>query len=78
VRLSAPYCLGSWTCPSGNSCDVVLVPKGETVTVEIRWDEPPPLRLEDAGFYVTIVRPAVVRLAQEYLECPGRALIVTA
>jgi len=77
VRLSAPCRLGSWTCPSGDSCDVVLVPKGDTVAVEVRWNEAPPLRLEDAVFYVGVIRPAIVRLAQEYLECPGRALVVT-
>jgi hypothetical protein len=70
VKLSAAYRLGSWTCPSGNSCDVVIAPKHEAVVVEVRWDEAPPLRIEDAVFYVAVIRPAIVRLAREYLECP--------
>jgi hypothetical protein len=34
----SPNCyLGSWTLPSGNSCDVYLAPAG----LQCQWDRPP-------------------------------------
>ncbi len=67
--------LGSWICPSGNSCDAYL--RGE-LHVDFEWDSPPPLLPADEIYYLGVILPAVTRLTQEYLERPGRALVITA
>jgi hypothetical protein len=71
--------LGRWTCPSGNSCDVYLTPptEGAIRQVHFAWDVAPPLAAADEIYYLTIIRPAVMRRAQEYLEIPGGVAVVT-
>jgi hypothetical protein len=32
--------LGSWSCPSGNSCDVFIEADGPIHHVEFAWDRP--------------------------------------
>jgi hypothetical protein len=74
----APHRIGSWTCPSGNSVDVDLVPITESVArLDFAWDDPPPLLPDDARYYRAVVLPAVTRLVGEYTETIGRTLTVT-
>jgi excisionase family DNA binding protein len=37
----------------------------------------PPLRPDDLVHYLAVVRPALIRRAQEYLEVPGHVLVLT-
>jgi hypothetical protein len=72
--------LGSWICPSGNSVDVFFRRDATNAGldyVDHEWDEPPPLRPEDQVYYIAVVRPAVIRLIQEYTERLGHVLVVT-
>jgi hypothetical protein len=73
-----PHRLGSWTLPSGDSCDVDLIETVEGVA-ELRfwWDSGPPFVPEDARYYQIVVLPAVMKLVQEYTEKIGRVLVVT-
>jgi hypothetical protein len=69
--------LGSWDCPTGNNVVVFYRPLGNGLaTLEMEWDEPPPLRPPDEIFYLGVIRPAVVRLVTEYTERSGRAVVV--
>ena len=70
--------LGSWTCPSGNSCDVFLVREGRAKMEHVRfeWDREPPLRAADQLFYDVEILPAVIRLIKEYTERVGPTLVV--
>ena len=64
--------LGTWTCPSGNGCDVFL----DGAVVRFEWDQEPPLTAADERDYRARILPAVVRLVQEFLEKPGTALVI--
>jgi hypothetical protein len=68
--------LGSWSTPSGNRCEVHLTGCGSERTVEIAWDTFP-LSLADAAHFRCEILPDVARRAQEFLELPGPALVVT-
>ena len=60
--------LGSWVCPSGNSVDVYVDTRPDSTGVYhtwLFWDEPPPLRLQDHNYYLGVILPEVMRLAQE-------------
>ena len=70
-----PTKLGTWTCPSGNSVDICLVGDGVLRQIQCAWDRRP-LSVEDELFYTIEILPALTRRAQEYLERPGRALVV--
>ncbi len=75
--MSRPPRLGGWMCPSGNSVDVYLLAgDGSLRHVMFEWDAPPPLIVADELYYIGIILPAVTRRVQEYLEKPGRALVV--
>jgi len=76
--VSARVRLGSWTCPSGNSVDVDLVPVSEGVaSLAFAWDDPPPLSPDDARYYRGTIMPAVIRRVAEFTETPlGRTLRV--
>jgi hypothetical protein len=75
--MNRPHRLGSWICPSGNSCDADLVPvRAGVAMLTMGWDTPPPLRPEDEQYYRAVIRPAVVRLVQEYEERLGGAVVV--
>jgi hypothetical protein len=69
--------LGSWTLPSGDSCDVDLVVVGDGIA-ELRfwWDSGPPFVPGDEAFYKLRVMPDVVRRVQEYQERLGPVLVV--
>jgi hypothetical protein len=71
--------LGSWTLPSGNSCDVFIIGSdGAIRRMAFEWDSPPPFRdVADRVDYMMRVLREVTRRAQEYLERPGRAVVVT-
>jgi len=70
--------IGSWTCPSGNSVDVDLVPISEGIArLDFAWDDPPPLLPDDARFYRVVIMPTVTRLVGEYTETAGRTITVT-
>jgi hypothetical protein len=45
-------------------------------SIAIAWDEPPPLEPEDEDFYITVIRPAVIRLVHDHLGLAGHALVV--
>jgi hypothetical protein len=75
--VSARIRLGSWRCPSGNSCDVFHRSGPGVGHLDFEWDSPPPLTPADHVYYVLVIRPAVLRLAQEYLERPGRVIVAT-
>jgi hypothetical protein len=69
--------LGSWRCRSGNSIDVFVESVEDGVRhVTLEWDSPPPLSDADYADYVTGILPAMTRRLQEYLERPGRALVL--
>jgi hypothetical protein len=68
--------LGTWSTPSGNSCDVYLVGQGTFRQLEFRWDRVP-LRTHDEVFYQAVILPEAARRAAEYLEVVGPALVVT-
>jgi hypothetical protein len=66
--------LGSWRCPSGNSCDVYLDPRAvyPEQAVFCAWDrEPPHWTLDDAAHYADTIRPEIRRRVREYLEIVG-------
>ena len=60
ARLGCFMNVGSWTLPSGNSCDVAAVrnPLG-WIDIHFEWDAPPPFAALDSLFYSTVVVPAV-------------------
>jgi hypothetical protein len=68
--------IGSWACRSGNSVDVFVHPDDGIRHVTLEWDSPPPLSDADYADYVTGILPAMTRRLQEYLERPGRALVL--
>jgi hypothetical protein len=75
--MSTTHRLGSWTCPSGNSVDVDLVPvSGLMSTLEFRWDQAPPLRPVDEVYYRAVILPDVTRRVAEYKELVGNVLVV--
>ena len=52
--------IGSWTCPSGNSVDVLLSQDAKGMGhIWFQWDDPPPLTPEDEAYYFRGIRPAV-------------------
>ena len=54
--------LGSWTFPSGNSCDVTYARDVNGVQhVFFAWDFPPPLGPDDAAYYQGVVVPEIIR-----------------
>jgi hypothetical protein len=70
--------LGSWRTPTGNSVDVFVRAddrQGVRV-VDCEWQSGPPLPFDDEFYYLVVVRPAIIRRAQEYLESPGGALVL--
>ncbi len=76
--MSARVRIGTWTFPSGNHADVYLAPDpgdgARRATCE--WASAPPLSVEDEWHYLAVVLPALTRQAQEYLERPGRAMVL--
>jgi hypothetical protein len=52
--------LGSWTLPSGNSCDVYL---GPDLALACEWDLPPSPEWppEDVAHYQAVTFPAILR-----------------
>ncbi len=78
MSLTVPHRIGSWTCPSGNSVDVDIMPVSEGVaTLAFAWDDPPPLSPDDARYYRSTIMPAVIRRVAEFTETPlGRTLRV--
>jgi hypothetical protein len=69
--------LGDWTCPSGNNVEAFYRPLGAGLaTLDMEWDDPPPLNTTDEAYYVAVIRPAVTRLVAEYTERTGRTLVV--
>jgi hypothetical protein len=70
--------LGDWTAPSGNNVEVYYRPLGDGLaTLDMEWDKAPPLLPADEVFYLGVIRPAVVRLAMEYTERIGAAVVLT-
>lgn len=68
--------LGTWSTPSGNSCDVFVLPGEDPLRqLALEWDRYP-LSPADEIHYVGIILPAITRRAREYLETPGTALVV--
>jgi hypothetical protein len=66
--------LGSWTCPSGNGCDVFF--RRDTLPglehLDFEWDEAPPLAPPDRLYYLVVILPAVHRRCAELKEEPVR------
>jgi len=59
-RFAMKVYLGSWTLPSGNSCDVsVNQDTSGNIHVWFAWDSPPPFRTEDEAYYQSVVVPEV-------------------
>ena len=67
--------LGTWTCPSGNSCDVFIVPGTEVPELALEWDRFP-LSDGDKAYYLVVLLPAITRRVKEYLELVGPHLTV--
>ena len=71
--------IGSWRCPSGNSCDVYVDPHAvyPKQGVFLAWDrEPPYWTLDDAAHYAEVIRPEIQRRWREYLEIVGPTMWV--
>ena len=76
--MNIPHRIGSWTLPSGDSCDIDLIEVMEGIgELRIIWDVGPPFPPDDECFYKLRVLPEAVRLVQEYQERVGRALVLT-
>jgi len=74
--VSAPVALGSWRCPSGNGCDVMLRELADDVyQVSCAWDDYP-LSERDARHYLETIAPAIQQRVAEYTERAGRTLTV--
>ncbi len=75
--MSATHRLGSWTLPSGDSCDVDLVVVGDGIA-ELRfwWDSGPPFVPGDEAYYKLRVIPEVNQRIREYTERLGTTLWV--
>ncbi len=57
--------IGSWTCPSGNSCDVTFERDSRGMGhCVLAWDSPPPLSPEDHAYYLNVVVPEIARRAE--------------
>jgi hypothetical protein len=67
--------LGTWDTPAGNSVDVFLSGEGSLRQIACEWDRYP-LSAEDELFYTLQILPQLTRRVQEYLERPGRTLVV--
>jgi len=71
--------LGTWTTPSGNSVDVFIGPAARSRHLHrhlhFEWDRFP-LTPSDEIYYVTAILPTVTKLAREYLEIVGPAVVV--
>jgi hypothetical protein len=75
--LSGRVRLGDWTCPSGNNVVAYHRMIGDGLAVlDLEWDSPPPLLDADFGYYVAVIRPAIVARAQEFTETLGASLLV--
>lgn len=70
--------LGSWTCPSGNNVIAYYRPASNGLaSFDLEWDSPPPLTPEDADYYRSVIRPAMIGRVAEWLEKPtARALVI--
>ncbi len=71
--------LGSWRCPSGNSCDACFFRDPDGLEhVKLAWDSPPPLSVADMIWYLGHVLPAITQRLAEYVErpAPRRTLVV--
>ena len=65
-------------CPSGNNVEVFFRSIGDGFgALELEWDDPPPLQAADEAYYVSVIRPAVVRLVAEYTERTGSTVVLT-
>jgi hypothetical protein len=69
--------LGSWSTPSGNTCDIYLFGQGVLRQLEFRWDRFP-LASRDQMFYETTILPDAIRRSREFLELVGPTLLVLA
>jgi hypothetical protein len=67
--------LGTWTCPAGNNVVVSLAGERAVRRIECAWDRYP-LSAEDELVYTIEILPAITRRVQEYLEKPGRTLVL--
>ncbi len=68
--------LGTWSCHSGNRCDVFIVPTLEPIReLALEWDRFP-LSKADEACYLTEILPAIELRAREYFELVGPALVV--
>ena len=53
--------IGSWTFPSGNTCDVSLEQDtAGMIHAWFWWDEPPPLSPEDEVYYMAVLLPTLI------------------
>ena len=71
-----PHRLGTWRCPSGNNVDGLVLGDGDLRVLACEWDDFP-LSAADELYYTLVIRPAITRRVQEYLERPGRALVLS-
>ena len=68
--------LGSWQCPTGNSCDAFVWRDGAgLVRVTVEWATPPPLRAADELYYRSVILPAIYRHLAERLEVPAAQIL---
>jgi hypothetical protein len=71
--------LGDWTCPSGNNVEAFYRPLGAGLaTLEMEWDEPPPLLASDEVYYAGVIRPELLRRVREYTEQTGCTVVISA
>jgi hypothetical protein len=63
--------VGSWQCPSGNTCDAFVGrDRAGLMRITFEWETPPPLRPEDEVFYLGVIMPAIHRHLAERFEVP--------
>ncbi len=78
VNDAAPHHLGAWTCPSGNSCNVHLVPvRDRYAALTVGWARPLPLSADDERDFADRILPEATARARLVLEELGPIRVVT-
>jgi hypothetical protein len=69
-------CLGHWKFPSGRTVALLLGPPSDVRELTQVWSDPSPLVLSEQVYYLDVVRPEALRRLAEYLELPGRHVVI--
>ena len=58
------------------TCLCPLTGQPDFAVLDLEWDSPPPLHADDFGYYIAVIRPAIMARAREYTETVGATLVV--